>query len=401
MPSPILPTAVELLLVLLALFGHAALWVGLNNRLHAMPIKRSHLKAISAMVHFGTLAVPAVFAAWLWTERRTATDWLAPIDRSPIALFYCLLCLGMAVVHLPRWLYLRWVILRRAWQHGERVALVDMVQQLGSYPGRGLQYSVGKYVPFNQSMWIEFTHKQVPLPRLPVELVGLRIGHLTDLHFSGRVQPEFFDRVIDQLNQLKPDVVLLTGDVCDKEKCLPWIVPLLSKVHAPCGKFFILGNHDNRLADELLLRRTIAETGFVDVGGRQLVHCVCNVPLLLAGNERPWFDLADELKPTLKSPPQHDDAALKILLSHSPDQVGWARRYGFDLMLSGHTHGGQIRFPVIGPVVCPSWYGLRYASGLFLNERPVVHVCRGVSGLFPIRWNCLPEVTILTLSRLR
>jgi predicted MPP superfamily phosphohydrolase len=93
------------------------------------------------------------------------------------------------------------------------------------------------------------------------------------------------------------------------------------------------------------------------------------------------------------------DLQLKILLSHSPDQVRWARKHGFDLMLCGHTHGGQIRYPIIGPTVCPSWYGVRYASGLFLERALAIHVSRGVSGLFPIRWNCLPEVALLVLRR--
>jgi predicted MPP superfamily phosphohydrolase len=395
LPTPF--TFVDVLLLLLALFGHGALWVGLNNRLHAMPIKRSHLKAISAMVHFGTLAVPVVFAAWWWTERHSSGDWLVPLDRAPIALFYGLLCLGMAIVHLPRWIYLRWWVLERAWRRGQRVALLDLVAQLGHYPGCGVKFAVGKHVPFNRAMFVEFTHKAVPLPQLPAELNGLRIAHLSDLHFSGRVRPEFFERVIEQLNALRPDLVLLTGDVCDKEACVPWIVPLLRTIEAASGKFFILGNHDDRLHDIPQLRRTIGESGFVDVGGRQLVHYVRGLPVLLAGNERPWFDCGSALAAAESI--AAEPAALKILLSHSPDQVRWARRRGFDLMLAGHTHGGQIRFPLVGPVVCPSWYGLRYASGLFLNERPIVHVSRGVSGLFPIRWNCLPEVTLLVLQR--
>jgi len=111
----------------------------------------------------------------------------------------------------------------------------------------------------------------------------------------------------------------------------------------------------------------------------------------LAGNERPWFSpLATDPLPT---------GVLKLLLSHSPDQLPWARRRGFDLMLAGHTHGGQVRFPLIGPVVCPSWHGTKYACGFFDESPTLLHVSRGSSSYFPYRLNCPPEITKLTLHR--
>src|SRR5262249_5702051 len=88
---------------------------------------------------------------------------------------------------------------------------------------------------------------------------------------------------------------------------------------------------------------------------------------------------------------------LKILLAHTPDQITWARRLGFDLMLAGHTHGGQIRFPLIGPVVCPSWHGTRYSAGFYDEPPTLLHTSRGTASLMPLRWNCRPEITKLTL----
>ena len=88
---------------------------------------------------------------------------------------------------------------------------------------------------------------------------------------------------------------------------------------------------------------------------------------------------------------------LRIGVSHSPDQIGWARRERLDLMLAGHTHGGQIRFPVIGPLVAPSHYGSQFASGVFYLKPTLMHVSRGLSGVHPFRWLCPPEVSVLTL----
>jgi hypothetical protein len=143
------------------------------------------------------------------------------------------------------------------------------------------------------------------------------------------------------------------------------------------------------------LRRTIADCGWVDLGSRVEVVAIDGRKILLAGNERPWFGTAPDV------PPRARDAdgapILRILLSHSPDQIRWARQQNFDLMLAGHTHGGQIQLPVIGPMVSPSLFGVKYASGVFYESPTLVHVSRGVSGLDPIRINCLPEVTKLIL----
>jgi hypothetical protein len=115
----------------------------------------------------------------------------------------------------------------------------------------------------------------------------------------------------------------------------------------------------------------------------------------LAGNELPWFPLAPQMKTVAGDEAQ--DAPLRILLAHTPDQYVWARRRGFDLMLAGHTHGGQIRLPLLGAWVCPSLHGVRYASGVFHQRPTVMHVSRGVSSLQPLRLGCPPEVTRLVL----
>jgi predicted MPP superfamily phosphohydrolase len=86
------------------------------------------------------------------------------------------------------------------------------------------------------------------------------------------------------------------------------------------------------------------------------------------------------------------DRPFRILLAHSPDQFGWARRWDFDLVLAGHTHGGQFCLPGIGPLLTPSWHGVQYSSGTFFAGQTLMHVSRGTSSELPLRWNCLPEL---------
>jgi predicted MPP superfamily phosphohydrolase len=113
-------------------------------------------------------------------------------------------------------------------------------------------------------------------------------------------------------------------------------------------------------------------------------------PLVVVGHEGPW----------LSPPPDLSDCPVgpfRLCLSHTPDNIAWARRAGIDLMLSGHVHGGQIRFPVIGSMLVPSRYGRRYDCGVFAEGPTLLHVSRGLSGEHPLRYGCRPEVTRITL----
>ena len=122
----------------------------------------------------------------------------------------------------------------------------------------------------------------------------------------------------------------------------------------------------------------------------------------MTGNERPWFErhaaqtgnaaIAETIP--VESIPV---GTLRLGLSHSPDNIDWARRQQLDLLLAGHTHGGQVRLPGIGPLVAPSRYGSRFASGVFYREPVLMHVSRGLSGTHPLRLRCMPEVSLLTL----
>jgi len=232
----------------------------------------------------------------------------------------------------------------------------------------------------------------VDLPRLPRRLDGLSICHWSDLHFSGRIDRSYFEEVVRLTNALDVDLIALTGDVCDVAHTIDWIPATLGPARSRLGKFFIMGNHDLRTRDVERLRGAMREAGFTDLGG--LSQTIEDGAILLAGNERPWFKALPDLS---AEPGMSRGDVLRILLAHTPDQLPWAREHGFDLMLAGHTHGGQIRFPLIGPVICPSWHGTKYSGGFFHQPPTLMHVSRGTASLFPLRLNCPPEITKLVL----
>jgi len=143
------------------------------------------------------------------------------------------------------------------------------------------------------------------------------------------------------------------------------------------------------------LKAALEKTNWTHAGTMPQQLTVRNIPLILGGNERPWFGTPTDFE----SCPQHDAAGipLRIALSHSPDQIGWACTNEVDLMLAGHVHGGQICLPMLGAFTAPSMHGVRYAAGTFRVGKTVLHVSRGTASLTPIRWNCPPEIAVLHL----
>ncbi len=202
----------------------------------------------------------------------------------------------------------------------------------------------------------------------------------------------YFQEIVRLSNELQPDLVALTGDLVDRARCIDWIPDTLSRLTARYGVYCVLGNHDVR-GDAARVVRAIEESGLCYLGGRHVQIEIRGLPAILAGNELPWLPAAD----LEHCPPPRQGGPFRIALSHSPDQLEWARDHDVDLLLAGHTHGGQIRLPLIGPIFTPSRRGLSYMSGVFHAPPTIMHVTRGVSGSFPLRWNCAPEIARLVL----
>jgi predicted MPP superfamily phosphohydrolase len=146
------------------------------------------------------------------------------------------------------------------------------------------------------------------------------------------------------------------------------------------------------------LREALDEAGIVDISSRAQSFAIRDTEILIAGTELPWFGAAPQIDESAEAAKTSDGQRLfRLLLSHSPDQFAWARQHDFDLMLAGHTHGGQIRLPYLGALIAPSRYGFRYASGVFYEAPTLLHVTRGIAGQHQIRLNCPPELALLRL----
>lgn len=244
--------------------------------------------------------------------------------------------------------------------------------------------------------WFDVVNLTLTPSNIPPAFDGYRIAHFSDIHMGDGMTRERLLDVVEIINAAKPDLIVFTGDFVTYRAPFDLddlIVPLRA-LNAPDGKIAVMGNHDYR-AYRKLIRRVIDDSGFIHLDNR--VHTIRRGDscLHIAGVEsllrrRARLDLV------LKQLPR-DGAA--ILLAHEPDfaNVAAATRR-FALQLSGHSHGGQIRVPVLTRFALPS-FGQRYVKGLYRSGRMLLYVNRGLGMVgLPMRFNCRPEITLITLA---
>ena len=377
--------------LLIVLFGHVALWIAVFHRTHSFSVPRRWIKVIELILILACISLMGLIVHRYLRLLNSGSEnfdfgadssWLLPYS------FLTLAFAGWTTVH---WLYRKWHASHPPQLLTNDSKMFHIGEELDQLPVKGWSARLFACLPMNQMFDLCVNVKTLELPRLPLELDGLTITHFSDLHFTGKITRPFFDRVMDQVEALAGDLIVLTGDIVEELSCYDWLPLTLGRLRAPHGMYFVLGNHDLRMRDIGRLRGELNRLGYVDVASSTHSIKLHNRTIQLAGNEYPWF--GRPVEPPLRT----SDVGLRILLSHSPDQFRWAVDRDFDLMVAGHTHGGHIRLPLIGPIVCPSRFGVQFAGGVFYNPPTVMHVSCGISGMDPLRFNCPPEVTKLVL----
>lgn len=243
---------------------------------------------------------------------------------------------------------------------------------------------------------LEVVRLELALPRLAADFEGYRVVQIGDLHFDDWSRPARLDRIAGMVNDERPDLIVVTGDFAsysarrlDTER----LVGALRRLSAPDGVLAILGNHDY-LTDVKLIRRCIRGAGLTELlnevvtlgrGGSKL-H-VAGIDDVMEGRSR--LDLVLRRLP---------ESGAAVLLAHEPDFADVAAATGrFDLQLSGHSHGGQVRVPLLGRAVLPP-FSQRYTRGLHEVGGMLLYVNRGLGTVHArLRFGCRPEITALTL----
>jgi predicted MPP superfamily phosphohydrolase len=379
------------LLLLGACIGHGYLMIVGLNVLYAWPLPHRLLKYTRKIDLLIIAAGPVLFLYAMDFVGTQRLSWERGELRSFLAPYVvCCWAIGFFVAPMAEICYL---LRRKARQVvNERREIVDVAQKLGHAPAGNAKHAHLCRLPGNRVFRVEFVDMTLALPQLPAAWDGLTILHLTDLHFCGTPDRSFFHVVVERCLQAgAPDLIALTGDVVDSDWHHRWIVPVLGRLRCNIAAFAILGNHD-AWRDVSVIRRRLRRIGMRVLGNGCEVLNVRGTPMAVIGHEGPWFVPPPDLN---RCPPD----AFRLCLSHTPDNISWARRHRIDLVLAGHVHGGQIRLPVLGSVFVPSRYSRQYDCGTFYRSPTVMHVGRGLAGQHPLRFFCNPEVTRITLKK--
>ncbi|MBY0457313.1 MAG: metallophosphoesterase [Gemmataceae bacterium] len=244
--------------------------------------------------------------------------------------------------------------------------------------------------------WLEIARPKITVPHLPTAFDELKIAFLTDIHHGPFTPLDYVTTAVRTTLALQPDLILLGGDYSLKDgKYIRPCFGVLAALKAPLGVFGVLGNHD--YAHGLALTRegfSHARICELTNGGVWLERGASR--LRLAGVDD-WWRGAVDVRSAIGSATAEDAC---LLLSHNPDVAEGLRDTRVGLMLSGHTHGGQVVFPTGGAPFVPSHYGTKYLKGLVRAPNTQVYISRGLgtSGA-PVRVCSRPELTLLTLLR--
>lgn len=397
------------LVVLLAAAGHAEWWVIAVNRLHAFPIHAPKLRRFRMLHDIAVPAFPLLLVAVAGFGEQGLLNGGSPAQQ-PATIQLLLACAVSGCIPLLLGI-IRWHASgRRAFLAADARTLLNLrdthpnaqttPQASPLQTVMGLPRTLARIWPLNEFVHLELNRKSICIPATgPTQnstasqkspLRSLRLLHFSDLHFTGTPGMAYYREFVRLAQQHPADAIFFTGDLIDDPTLLQEAIEILRPLTqtAPC--WFILGNHDWRY-DHQFIRHALENSGWKCAVGNGLLTQLNGIPVFIAGSERPWMG----------SPPpdaRNLAADLKILLCHTPDGQRTARSHGYQLMLSGHTHGGQVVLPLIGPVYSPSFTGVRFASGLFTWPNFTLHVSRGVGSKDPLRWNCPPELTWLDVT---
>jgi uncharacterized protein len=265
----------------------------------------------------------------------------------------------------------------------QRIFLVVMAIFLGIF-----------YVHRVEPSWIEVRSLSMPLPRLAPEFSGYRIVQLSDIHADRWMTTDRLVKIVRRVNQLKPDLVVLTGDFVTRsaEEFSPNLAAF-SQLRSVDRTLAVMGNHD-AWTNPLMIQNVLEAAGVQVLNNQVATLQRKSARLSIAGVDDIWAK-RDRLDQVLAALPSEGAA---ILLAHEPDFAEQSAATGrFDLELSGHSHGGQVKLPFMKRILPPLAY--KYPIGQYKVGNMIQYTNRGLgmSGL-PLRFNCRPEITVFTLK---
>ena len=239
----------------------------------------------------------------------------------------------------------------------------------------------------------------IPIPGLPQDLDGLRILHLSDIHLSAFLSERELARVIDASRELRPQLALITGDLISGPKDpLDACILQLARLKSDAGSFGCMGNHEHYARVEDYTARASARAGIRFLRGEAQTLRFGDSVLNIAGLD---FQSSGRRKSYLRGAERLVvPGATNILLQHNPDVFPQAARQGYNLLLAGHTHGGQVTVEILDQSINPARFFTPYVYGLYRAGDSAAYVTRGIGTIgIPARIGAPPEISLLRLRK--
>ena len=241
----------------------------------------------------------------------------------------------------------------------------------------------------------------IPVAGLDRRLDGMRIGQVSDVHVGIALPVSHLANALKLYESNPPDMLVVTGDLLDDAEAAPACFELISRVKAPYGRFFIMGNHDNGAGREEVLEVACKKSGVRTLLNEELDVSVQGARFHVSGVDSArvhgdWNLNAPQLAQYVQQSTRRvDDGDFRLCLVHHPDNFDVIASRNVELTLAGHTHGGQVA--PLGPFMKDRLF--KYVRGLYQKEQSHLYVSGGTGHWFPVRWGVPAEVTELTLRR--
>ena len=278
----------------------------------------------------------------------------------------------------------------------EKAKLSDRISSVvaSDTPLRDLAGSLSQVARYalNEANTLSVEEIEIRLKRLPKNLEGFRLVHLSDIHHSPFTDIEHISRTVQIANSLKPDMFVLTGDYVSHES--EYIAPMakvLGKLESEFGTFACLGNHDH-WTDAEMVTNSMREANINVLINEGFRFTAKDASFWLAGVDDYMVGKTD-LRAALRGSFPDE---MTMLLAHNPIIVRRAARVGVDLMLSGHTHGGQIKLRDDEKRILPR---RKLKNGLYRRKDTQIYITRGIGTVvLPVRYGCPPEISLIELQ---